>query len=465
MFQPALKFVSIYLSVFALSLASCGRTDSMLSYESRRDQAHDWKIVPEYGQTSAILMSMGNVPLREKIFPGGYAQRLIDERMNLYNLLISSINGVRFTVLADPFMEHEGVNVKSEAQRLIKDQHGREIFWGNEDVDEGWPDEWARDYGPLSIQNRAGESRFLTYKNRGAKVLNPWLESTNRSFTEIADGSIEGGNIMTDSKGRCFFGVEPPKQFAEKYCTDSLVFGSLDFEGTGHIDIFAKLLSDDVAVVSRFPDELVEIISTISTTDSVCEQAMVDRSAWSECKFESYRASKDFIDIARDENGKVVTDVPDLLSKLSLFDLGKKENRRHLISGIGGRDIALTEAESPHWRDFTDQVASKLQNAGLKVVRVAVPHPVVKIEVSRYKSTAGQVVFEEVNAKVVFRSYTNSLISNNQVAVPTFQLADDRFNRDALALFKSLGLEPTGATSDYAVLGGGAVHCLTMQIK
>lgn len=129
---------------------------------------------------------------------------------------------------------------------------------------------WMRDYGPIILKDYAtGERRIADlryYPGRPYDDRFPAAYATYRGWSRVAVNlSYEGGNFATDGRGRgfCSLGVQwfnpnmsvnqIKAEFRKLGCDSVEFFEPLVDEGTTHIDMFARVLNDTTAVVSRYP--------------------------------------------------------------------------------------------------------------------------------------------------------------------------------------------------------------------
>ena len=128
---------------------------------------------------------------------------------------------------------------------------------------------WTRDYGPWTIVDEQGQPAlvdFKYYRERRRDDAIPTLVSRHFSVPVYRpDLEIEGGNFMSDGSGRCFFSSSVLKvNFAKNNqdladlfyeylgCTQALVLEPLIGEGTGHIDMFAKLTGPNTLLLGEY---------------------------------------------------------------------------------------------------------------------------------------------------------------------------------------------------------------------
>ncbi len=143
---------------------------------------------------------------------------------------------------------------------------------------------WARDWSPQGALTRNGTLRLLDmnyYPNRQADDFT--AQSMERLF-DFERVSVpvynEGGNFMDNSKGFCLMTtrVTDANAVAERGddmvldaagvsqyykaaagCKTVKIFPRMPYEGTGHIDMWAKFLNDDNVIVSELRDEVIDL--------------------------------------------------------------------------------------------------------------------------------------------------------------------------------------------------------------
>ena len=128
---------------------------------------------------------------------------------------------------------------------------------------------WARDFGPIPVELANGDSAIVDaryYYNRQRDDAIPTLLGDMMDVPVYRpDVKTEGGNFMTNGAGLCavteWFLQENPNapngtlaSIQDNYfgCRTTLVMERLDGEGTGHIDMFAKFVSEDTVLVGQY---------------------------------------------------------------------------------------------------------------------------------------------------------------------------------------------------------------------
>ncbi len=139
---------------------------------------------------------------------------------------------------------------------------------------------WIRDYGPEFGLQEDG-TRFIfdaDYSWRPNDDVVPIAIANDDWINE--DGSpipyystkheLSGGNIMSDGNGTCFFshivyGYEKPSGWSDADvddlmrdylgCEQIIILNSICLDGTGHIDLYAKLLTETSILLSEYPSD------------------------------------------------------------------------------------------------------------------------------------------------------------------------------------------------------------------
>lgn len=128
---------------------------------------------------------------------------------------------------------------------------------------------WMRDYGPVVLKDGSGRrvvADLNYYPDRTRDDRIPRAYANYRGWSRIrVDLEFEGGNFATDgaglamaSKGVQWFNgdkslAEIRREFLKLGCDRVELFQPLEDEPTTHIDMFARVMNDDTALVSRYP--------------------------------------------------------------------------------------------------------------------------------------------------------------------------------------------------------------------
>jgi agmatine/peptidylarginine deiminase len=301
---------SICTCVAALFLSACGPSHfadkSHLSghYETTEkaipDYPTDQRVVPEYAPGYGVVISF---PLLydyeqyklvhdildsgvEKIWliaPGGTKQK-----GSQYLAEIRSRMGERFNTF--------DIVARDEAWTIIRypTEDGREVII---DYDKSELTAWSRDWAPLGARSKNGDLVLIDqnyYSHRPADDNTP--TELEKHIVDAKRVSVpvhnEGGNFMLNSQGHCFMTervVEANAEFADSEensrkldtdpskerrldklqivdlyksfmgCTEVTIFPRLPHEGTGHIDMWAKLMNDNTMIVASIEEDIVQL--------------------------------------------------------------------------------------------------------------------------------------------------------------------------------------------------------------
>lgn len=130
---------------------------------------------------------------------------------------------------------------------------------------------WVRDFGPLRVRTATGHSivefEYFGERNddRMADAMADKLWSTNSVELPI---EFEGGNLLSNGAGTCLTTeqlLETNRAFTEAQmremfrasfgCRRLIILPKLDREGTGHIDMYAALVSSHKVLVGRYESD------------------------------------------------------------------------------------------------------------------------------------------------------------------------------------------------------------------
>lgn len=160
---------------------------------------------------------------------------------------------------------------------------------------------WIRDYGPIGIHSETGQVAFVDaiyrhFSSRRSDDRLPQCLAQKLDFPAVkTDLILDGGNFMTDSAGNLFmtdrtYSWNSPLPRAEVDERLKKIYGAqkihvLEYagspraplDGTGHIDMFAKLLSPDTVLLSEAEtepfrgvfDSAAEYFKTIKTSEGL----------------------------------------------------------------------------------------------------------------------------------------------------------------------------------------------------
>ncbi len=154
----------------------------------------------------------------------------------------------------------------------------------------GWPlsnykffpkkgdDFWMRDFGPIGFyygnKDSVGFTDMKYYSGRENDNVFPAHLATEMNYKNyISRLNAEGGNLMTDGYGRLFFSSKIKGENSSivgwntttTYANMKSIFGATDLQelkvlscdgGTGHIDLYTKLVDEETILVSKLPNEI-----------------------------------------------------------------------------------------------------------------------------------------------------------------------------------------------------------------
>jgi agmatine/peptidylarginine deiminase len=201
---------------------------------------------------------------------GNFLQILLDTGISEVTLITDSV-----------FSPEDLTGADAPNVRVLKDGYGGTV--------------WARDWSPLTAIGAknsayAGEDVYLDFNYYAAR----WRDdSVPRVFAEALSAprvSVpvynEGGNFMVNGQGLCLMAsrvseanakgaamendlVLDEAQIADYYtrfggCSKVRIFPRMPIEGTGHIDLWAKFVSDDTVLVNQLTDETIATITESS---------------------------------------------------------------------------------------------------------------------------------------------------------------------------------------------------------
>jgi agmatine/peptidylarginine deiminase len=139
---------------------------------------------------------------------------------------------------------------------------------------------WIRDYGPEFAVEDDGTRHVIdaAYHPDRPKddAIPSWIAAADWVGSEVPlevhshEHRINGGNIMTDGAGTCFFsniiyGYEKPSGWtdddvdtlmADYYgCEQLIVLNPICLDGTGHIDLYAKVMGPNSILLGEYPPD------------------------------------------------------------------------------------------------------------------------------------------------------------------------------------------------------------------
>lgn len=160
---------------------------------------------------------------------------------------------------------------------------------------------WARDWAPQSSYNSQGEIGLIDfnyYTNRDADDFTAQSMERLLNFDRVSVPVYnEGGNFMNTRQGHCMMTtrVTDANAQAEQQddyildaadikrlyqissgCKEVTIFPRMPYEGTGHIDMWAKFLNDDTVIVSELRNEVVALYSGTYRNQALTVQKYFD---------------------------------------------------------------------------------------------------------------------------------------------------------------------------------------------
>lgn len=334
-------------------------------------------------------------------------------------------------------------------------------------------DEWTRDY--IGFPAIVGSRRTLVnLSNRGLRSTTQISTRFNLSLLDHSLVGLEGGNLMVDEAGTCFSTDQSllQKLVSSKICPQNVMAESLPYEGTGHIDLFAKLLNSQTVVLSRFINNKVEI-SEIATTvtqfgcgDSVTSSS--PQESFLGCKFEKQTGHFSSLQLMKEQGLPKMISIQEIPSfvqskwgaNMNAINANVKQSNGAISSDTPMSSIDWSRSLVEHGHS----VEKVFRQRGLSVVNIPAPPPILTHNITIYKSRSGQVIRQELTIELMFRSYTNALIFGRHLFIPSFSdYVDEHFEEKISSVFRGQNFEVIKIPMNRSFLGGGTVHCLTRE--
>ncbi len=225
-------------------------------------------LVPEYLPSQGVLISF-------KMLIEHHQEQMAKE------LLDADIDRLWVTVPADYTQEEEDEDFKT-----LYDLTGanRSKITLLAQPAEGKHREWARDFGPWTAKSENGELRLIDFNYYPDRASDDYVPQSLAEAMQVTRLSlpiyIEGGNFMNNEQGHCLMTdkvldanatVKSPgdmildrsqiiayfKKFAG--CKDVLILPSLPYEGTRHIDLWAKFLNDHTILLGEIGESIAQL--------------------------------------------------------------------------------------------------------------------------------------------------------------------------------------------------------------
>lgn len=146
---------------------------------------------------------------------------------------------------------------------------------------------WARDWAPQGAKAQNGDLRLLDFNYFPERGADDYTAQSMERLLKFERVSVpvynEGGNFMTTEKGDCLLTTrvtdaneaqEIPSdlilskaEIQDYYkqaagCKNVTILPRMPYEGTGHIDMWAKFLNDDTLIVSELRSEVLELYAS-----------------------------------------------------------------------------------------------------------------------------------------------------------------------------------------------------------
>lgn len=274
----------LLLTTISLALFACGKTAVSSDVSGRYEETtagnmasfEGGQVVPaEYERSQGVIISL---PAIQEFGKESMAADFFDAGIkHLWISVPSSFNGTLSSPVFSRLRAELGTDIAKVS--LVKQKVSGPVTV------------WARDWAPMTAVGTNGDLRFIDfnyYPNRPAD------DSTARSLLNLMPWERvsvpvynEGGNFMNNSRGDCLMTTRVTDANAKVYFADDMilnaaqikeyykrfagckqveVFPRIPYEGTGHIDMWAKFLDDDTVIVNEIRNEIVNL-PTYSSRD------------------------------------------------------------------------------------------------------------------------------------------------------------------------------------------------------
>lgn len=134
---------------------------------------------------------------------------------------------------------------------------------------------------------------------------------------------------------------------------------------------------------------------------------------------------------------------------------------------LDGQNVLVAKApeEFHEWNEPLDLLAKNLKSIGKTVTRVDIAVDANEIKLVEKLSKSDRL---EALKKIPFRSYTNSLVTQDVAQVPRYDSDLDnlkKFDSEALKIYQDVfGFKTFQVGSQYSIVDGGSIHCLSSVI-
>jgi agmatine/peptidylarginine deiminase len=223
------------------------------------------RVPAEYEPMEGVLVRVANDESMDEFF-GNLVKGIIDAGAKPY--LVYSDNDDRDEI-TEYALEPKGVQ-------------SNQVTWIQNSVDAFW----SRDYGPWHVYVD-GKRSIVDVKYYPTRTYDDALNTKlGKLWTENVHHArlyVEGGNFMTDGKGTCWtstgvfeYNNISPDQLASLYqkylgCKKTYTPKPLYQEGTTHLDMYSKLLNDEVILIGQSNASLGASPQEIASLEEIAE--------------------------------------------------------------------------------------------------------------------------------------------------------------------------------------------------
>lgn len=162
---------------------------------------------------------------------------------------------------------------------------------------------WSRDWAPLGARSKDGRLRLIDFNYYPERRADDATARSLLSLMPVPRVSVpvynEGGNFMNNNRGVCMMTSRVTDANAVRHFTDDMtlsadqirslyqqyagclkthIFPRMPYEGTGHIDMWAKFMNDSTVIVGEVRAEILKL------------------SAYSQSQVEKVQAVKTYLD-------------------------------------------------------------------------------------------------------------------------------------------------------------------------
>lgn len=451
-----------------------------------------FQLVPEYEKTTGIMVNPATLlyeSMAVKNDDNRFFKELSREYQGMLKALIENLPNTKIYAFAANNLELDftkDFGTQTSPYELMQNQWLKNEVRNPNNVvllESSSADRWTRDYGAFSVREPQGskstlieyyssmgssESRGLEDNQKLAQELGIDLKRIkNKPASTLKTEGVEGGGIMVDSKGRCF--VSPVVPDESWGCREIVELEPLPFDGTGHVDLFAKLIDDQTVALADYGSDLLlwlenpEIIivkkGTAGEKDRSCDRITCG----------GQESKNPVLNFEKDRNGKELSFTLSTIRNKKGTDAIKKWSQNsssevNIRFAYDRKGISST-ASGLNLQDHTRKTAKIFEEKGFNVKRIKNPQPFAYLSIRRTLDEDNKLIKEDAVITIAYRSYLNSLIVNEKIFVPTFNSVSPEANADALNMYRQLGLKKViPLPMDYHSVQSGAVHCLTHDL-